>query len=391
MKIAVLGGAGLTGQCAAKNLAENKRVSEILIADLNKERISKVEKKLRSDKLTTATVDVSDVSETTRLLKGFDVVINAVQYYFNLDVMRAALNAKVNYVDLGGLYHMTLKQLELDQLFRSEGLTAIIGMGAQPGITNTVAKHASASLDHMIAVKIRDGSRDLTENAPPFVITWSLQTLLDEIVLDAVVYEDGRLITIPPLSRSEVVEFPEPVGTLETYVTLHSEIATFPRTFRDKGLSYCDWMEGSPNFMFVKMLADIGLADTNEVEVAGVRVKPRSFLLKLIESRGLLGYPEDVVPNDWEITRMIIEGTRNGRKLKLVYDIIIPPKPEWKMSCAQVGVGIPASIVAMMIADGEIKTKGVAPPETCVPTDRFFEELGRHGIKIVENVSGPLN
>ncbi len=391
MRIAVLGGAGLTGQCAAKNLAENKEVSEVLMADINEKRVATVVEKLGNKKLTTARVDVKNHDETAKLLQGFDVVINAVQYYLNLDVMRAALKARVNYIDLGGLYHMTLKQLELDQLFRSEGLTAVIGMGAQPGITNTVAKHASTLLDYMRAVKIRDGSRDLTENAPPFVVTWSLQTLLDELVLDAVIYEDGQLKTIPPLSRSEVVEFPEPVGTLETYVTIHSEIATFPKTFKDKGLRYNDWMEGSPDLMAVKMLADIGLADTSEVEVAGVRVKPRSFLLGLIESRGLIGYPEDVVPNDWEITRVVVEGAKDGRELRLVYDIIIPPKPEWKMSCAQVGVGIPASIVAMMIANGEIKAKGVVPPEVCVPPERLFEELGKHGIKIVENISGPIN
>ncbi|MDH7606892.1 MAG: saccharopine dehydrogenase NADP-binding domain-containing protein [Candidatus Bathyarchaeota archaeon] len=59
-------------------------------------------------------VDVKNIEETVKVIKDADVVVNGVQYYFNIDVMKACLKAKVPYIDFGGLYHMTLKQLELN-------------------------------------------------------------------------------------------------------------------------------------------------------------------------------------------------------------------------------------------------------------------------------------
>ena len=70
-----------------------------------------------------------------------DVVVNCTQYNWNLDVMSAALAARVNYMDLGGLYHMTKKQFALDRDFRRIGKLAIAGMGGAPGITNVMARH----------------------------------------------------------------------------------------------------------------------------------------------------------------------------------------------------------------------------------------------------------
>lgn len=391
MRIAVLGGAGLTGQAAVRNLVENKKVSEVLVGDINQKALDKVSEKIKSNKLTLKQVDVTDVEKTAELLKGFDVVINAVQYYFNIPVMQAALKARVNYVDHGGLYHVTIKQLELDSLFKSSGLVALVGMGAQPGITNVVARHASEYLDKMFSVLIRDGSRDFTEDAPPFVVTWSLQTLFDEMVMDAVIYEDGELKTVPALSRCETVDFPDPIGRMDTYVTIHSEIATLPSSFKDKGLRRCDWMEGSPDLLFIKMLADIGFAESEDIEINSTKVNPRNFLLTMLDKKGWIGYPENVTPNDWEITRVIIEGERLGKPVKKIYDITIPPKPEWRMSSAQIGVGIPSSTTAVMIAEGHVKEKGVIPPEKCIDPEYLFNEIGKHGIKIMEDRKELLN
>ncbi|MDW8084177.1 MAG: saccharopine dehydrogenase C-terminal domain-containing protein [Candidatus Caldarchaeum sp.] len=379
MRIAVLGGAGATGRAAVKNLLENKEVSEVLVADVSENALEKLSKTMRSEKLTTKALDVRRVDETADFLKGCDAVVNAVQYYYNIEVMQAALKTGVHYVDHGGLYHVTLKQLELDNLFKARNITALIGMGAQPGLTNVAARHAYENLDEMKAVYIRDGYRDLTPNGPLF--TWSPSTLFDEMTMDAVILRDGKTLTVPAFSLSEVIQFPEPVGELETYVTIHSELATFPKSFRDKGLKECDWMEGSPELTFVKKLAEIGFASTDEIEYEGLRISPRHFLLKLLGMKGLIGFREEVMPNDWEYTQVIVYGRRKGRDVKLVYQISFPNKPEWRMSCAQTGVGIPSSTAAIMLAEGEIRQRGVVPPESCIDPNLFLRKLEPHGIK----------
>lgn len=382
MRIAVLGGAGATGSAAVRNLVENKHVSEVLVGDANQDRLEKFASKLRSNKVSTKVVDVRKVDETEAFIRGCDVVVNAVQYYFNLDLMTAALKAGVHYVDHGGLYHTTLKQLELDGLFRSKGLTALVGMGAQPGLTNLCAAHAASLLDEMKEVYIRDGYRDLTPNGPLF--TWSPSTLFDEMTMDAVVLRGGKPVFVPAFSLSEEIAFPEPVGHLKTYVTLHSELATFPRSFSGKNLAECDWMEGSPELEFLKKLAEIGFASTEEIEYEGWRISPRKLFLKLVEMKGLVGFREGVVPDDWEYTYVYVYGRKMNKDVKLVYRITFPPSRKWMMSCAQTGVGIPSSTAAIMIADKQITAKGVVPPETAIQPDDFFGKMAQHGIEIVQ-------
>ena len=63
-------------------------------------------------------VDAREPASLRRALEGARVVVNAADYRLNLDVMRGALAASAHYVDLGGLFHVTRQQLELDAEFR---------------------------------------------------------------------------------------------------------------------------------------------------------------------------------------------------------------------------------------------------------------------------------
>lgn len=390
MRIAVIG-AGLMGRAITKVLSEQRGVSEIVVGDVDQERAEYVANRFGGGKARAVRADLTDVEGTAKVLKGAEVLVNAAQYYYNLEAMKVALLINADYLDLGGLYHVTLKQLGLSEEFSSKGLIAVLGMGAQPGVTNVLASHASRLLDKMVTVKIRDGTRNLTNIPSEFVATWSLLTLLDEFTLDAVVYEEGEIKYIPPLSRSEVVDFPEPVGKMRTYVTIHSEIATLPSSFKDKGLRHCDWMEGFDGIESLKMIAEIGLTRTDEITLAGRSVRPRDVLVELVKSKGLIGYPEGIVPNDWEATKVIVKGERLGRGVTLTYDVIIPPKPEWAMSCAQIGVSVPAAMVALMICEGEVEKRGALPPEKCIEPEPLLEAIAKYGLKVKLTEEEALN
>jgi saccharopine dehydrogenase-like NADP-dependent oxidoreductase len=88
-------------------------------------------------------VDASDEAAVARALKGCTVCVNCADYRLNVPVMRGALAAGAHYVDLGGLYHVTRLQLELDGQFRERGQGALLGMGSAPGKTNLLASAAS--------------------------------------------------------------------------------------------------------------------------------------------------------------------------------------------------------------------------------------------------------
>src|SRR5687767_2080722 len=111
MRIVVLGGAGLMGRITLRALAEAPRVEEVVIADLNPVPGYQLVEAIGSPKLRVTQMDATDEPALTAALRGADVCLNATVYYYNLAVMRACLAAGVHYLDLGGLFHTTRKQL----------------------------------------------------------------------------------------------------------------------------------------------------------------------------------------------------------------------------------------------------------------------------------------
>jgi saccharopine dehydrogenase-like NADP-dependent oxidoreductase len=175
-------------------------------------------------------VDARDPESLARALHGASVCVNCADYRLNLEVMEGALAAGCHYVDLGGLFHTTRRQLELDPRFSSAGLTAILGMGSAPGKTNLLARLATERVGEPRSLEIWAATRDPAAADHPFPITYSAQTLLDELQLRPVVLRDGELVEVEPLSGSARRELPE-LGDVEGIFTLHSELATLPGSF----------------------------------------------------------------------------------------------------------------------------------------------------------------
>jgi len=383
MKVVVLG-AGLTGRCAVRDLLKTSDVSEVVVADLEGERTEKFVSGLGSQKARAMSIDVRDHEATAAVLKDAEVVLNAVQYYFNLDVMKAALKAKVHYLDLGGLYHTTMKQLEMDSEFKKAGLTAVVGMGCVPGISNVMARWAADRLDSIETIRIRDGWRDFTPNSPRFVATWSIQTFTDEFTQNAIIFEDGALREVPPITLGETITLAPPVGEVEVFTTLHSELATFPSSFKEKGIRNVNWKEGGPKGweQDFQLITALGLMDREALTVKGATLSPRDFFLQLLASKHLIGHPEDVIPDDCECSRVQVVGKKHGERVELQLEVLYRSKREWKASSAQYGVGIPASIVAQMLGRNQIERRGVLPPENCVDPTAMFSELAKRDMPV---------
>ncbi|HEX2044633.1 MAG TPA: saccharopine dehydrogenase NADP-binding domain-containing protein [Gaiellaceae bacterium] len=177
-------------------------------------------------------VDVRDASSLARALEGATEVVNCADYRLNLEVMHGALAAGAGYVDLGGLFHMTRRQLELDDDFRAAGLTAVVGMGSAPGKTNLLARAAVERLGaEPRRLEIWAATRDPAAADHPFPAPYSVRTLLDELEMRPMVVRDGRLTDVEPLSGAAERELPDPVGRAAGIFTLHSELATLPARY----------------------------------------------------------------------------------------------------------------------------------------------------------------
>jgi saccharopine dehydrogenase-like NADP-dependent oxidoreductase len=380
MRAVVLGGGGLTGRITVRDLAHRGRFDEIVAADLDISLARAAAKATGNDRVVAHGVDVRDVPAVTKLLGKADVCVNAVQYNFNLKVMEACLEAGVPYLDFGGLFHMTRRQLEWDSRFRDRKILAIPGLGEVPGASNVLVADATKDLDRVDSIVIRDGWCDRTRGAPEVTFTWSPSTFLDEMNMNAMVWEGGKYREYPPLSGAEQYEFAAPVGSTTVYRTLHSEPATLPNSLRAKGLKHCEWKEGGPGIEILRILARVGLGSDDPLDLRGTPVVPRDFLLALLKREKLLGYPEGLVVNDWEVLDIEIHGEHGGRAVHRHATARFPPWPDWHASATEYAVGVCGAIGAELFAQRAMNGFGVVPPELAVPPKAFREALQERGI-----------
>jgi saccharopine dehydrogenase-like NADP-dependent oxidoreductase len=378
MRIVVLGGAGAMGQVAVRDLAHSNGVNEVVIAELSRQRAESVCAAIGVSKVKIVEADINQAQTLVTAFSGADVVINSTPYQFNLKVMEAALQAGTNYIDLGGLFHVTRKQLELDERFRQRGLLAVLGMGAAPGMTNVMAAHACQSLERIEAIDMVVAGVDFAVSDHPFLPPYALDTILDEYALEPMVFEDGQFHSKPPMSGETTVEMPAPVGRVKAFLTLHSEIATLPLAYADKGIKRVTYKLGLPEQFHerARFLVELGFGSQEPVDVGGAPVHPRKMLAAMIAQHKV----PDSEPNDCEVVRVDVRGQRNGAPALVRLESLVYSHPKWKVSCGALDTGVPPSIVAQMIASGIIKQTGVLPPEQCVPPEAFFAELAKRSI-----------
>jgi len=390
MKAVVLGGGGLTGRCSVKDLATGGVFDAVVAADLDPD-LAAAAAKAAGARASATTIDVRNKAALVALLRGADVVVNAVQYTFHLAVMDAALEARVPYLDFGGLFHMTRRQLAMDEAFRNAQRVAIPGLGQVPGISNVLAMQACEDLDRVDSLVIRDGWRDLTVGGPEISFTWSPSTFLDEMILPAQVFEGGAYREYPPMSGAEEFEFGPPVGKTRVYRTLHSEPATLPESLRSKGLTHCEWKEGGPGIEVLRTMSLLGLGSESPLEVRGQKVSPREFTLALLKREKLLGSPEGMDVLDWEVCDIEVRGTKGGSTVVRHAIGRFPPRPEWHLTATEYAVGVAGAVGAELIAQGKITAHGVVPPERCVPAGAFRAALAKRGIETtITPPEGPL-
>ncbi len=379
MNIVVLGGAGLMGRYAVRDLVLNPEVDQVTIADLDVELARQVAAILDSPKVKVEPADASDRASLVSLLSAADSLLNATVYYFNLPVMEACLEAGVHYVDLGGLFHTTRRQLELHERFQAAGITAVLGMGSAPGIPNVQAHYAAQRLDTIETIHIYDGIKP-----PPgddIFFGYAVPTIIDELTMPPMVYRDGEFIACEPLSEPEEYWFEPPIGLLKVHLSLHSEVATLPLTFADKGVQDCFfkinyWGISEEALLKIKLFADVGLAGSEPVEVKGVSIRPRDLLVKLMAPYtppldAFLAEPAD--PTDWrkEIVTEV-SGMQDGERVTYRVGTLtaVGSRP----------TGVAPAIVAHWLASGRVWEAGVFPSEAAVDPEAFFVELAKRDI-----------
>ncbi|HEU4784102.1 MAG TPA: saccharopine dehydrogenase NADP-binding domain-containing protein [Ktedonobacterales bacterium] len=399
MHIVVLGGGGAMGRITVRALAEDARVQRVTVADLGEAAAQKTIDWLEQGrgKAVATACDVRDADGLAKLLGGADVVLNATDYPFNLDVMRAALTAKISYADLGGLFHMTRKQYELHGAFAEAGLTAVLGIGSTPGITNILARVAADQLDTVERLDVRIGSADLRGGDMPFAPPYSIRTILDECSLEPMVFADGETHAVAPLTGQEAIAFPAPVGQMTAMYTLHSEVALFPVSFGERGLRHASFkIAFPPEFLDqLRLLVDLGIANTAPLAVRGARkgqtvqVAPREVLVALLQQRASTLPPGE--PNDCDVLRVVATGTQGDVPMELTEEMVVLPYKPWSIGAGDLDTGVPLAIAGILLASGEARLPGAHGAERVFDPAAFLRELARYGMHAHETLTRTIS
>ena len=379
MKALVLG-AGLQGIATTLDLAWNKNIEKITLGDFDLDQAKKVADLCNSKyghRVDPVFCDVNDKPALVELIKAHDVCINIVNYYYNCAIMEACLEAKRDYIDIGGLYVETVKQVKYDQQFKDAGLLAIIGIGGTPGVTNVCAAWAADQLDTVETIDFFCGCDDWGKSEKTFEVTYSIETIMDEFHMKPIQYIDGEYVEVEPRSGGVMVQYPKPIGEQYAYYLMHSEQGTIPESFKDKGLKNCRYKLGFSEEVLntLKFLHGLGFSKQETVNFEGHDIQPVKILKKLMELQ-----PDDpnAEINDCDVIKTVAVGTKDGKKVQYELDMICRPVKEWpELMGAQVYIGGAAAWATELLRKGVITAKGALAPELCIPPVPFFEEAAK--------------
>ncbi len=369
--ILALGGVGSVGRAALEDVLKHGPFDEVIVGDIDVARARRVVREIGDRRLGVVKVDAGKIAELRKVVKGFDVVMNALPFKYDVAVTRACVSAGVSGCDVSSVE----EQFAMDAVARGRGVVFVAGVGATPGITNIMVSKAGKILDRLEEVKICWAAFRATAPSPGLLETtlWEFEPNNPERV-----YFDGTFKHVPPFAGAELVDFGHPIGRHEVYYVPHPETKTIPRSFPSvrkvevKGT----WPHETMNML--RFLLDYGFYSGKPVKVGRRRVLP----LQLIQEV-LLNMPQAKTTRLWGYGLHVeVVGVRNGVRTKVVMKNSHPAMDRWGVNAYYNNVGIPLSVGAELIARGQVEDRGVLPPEKAYNPDIFIQELEKRGIGV---------
>jgi lysine 6-dehydrogenase len=384
MKVLVLG-AGRMGYGAVFDLIHNSPdVERVTVADLHLEKAEAVAAAIGISRIEPRKIDVSNYDDIVALMRGHDAAISCVNYWYNVPLSKAAIETGCNFCDLGGNNYVVDEQLALDAEAKAAGVNIIPDCGLAPGMVSILGMHGAAKFDRLDEIHIRVGGLPQKPEPPlNYQLVFSVEGLINEYVEAARVIREGKITTVDSMTELEELSF-DGFPPLEAFQT-SGGTSTLPDTFLRKvrELDYKTIRYAGHCEKF-KMMIDLGLCLSENIAVDGqagmlaAPVVPRMLFAKLLENH----LPAD--GPDYVLVRLEFVGQKRDRQeaCRLRYDIVDRYDEATGLSAMMRTTAFPASIIAQMMARGDVLSRGATPQEKAIDPDKFVAELGRRNIDI---------
>ena len=376
MRVLSLGGAGAVCQHATRDLAEFSDFLEIVIGDYDLAAAQKLADEIGDPRLSVLEIDAEDYDGLVQTFKGFDVVLNGLPWKYDMAVTKACMEVGVSGLDVS----TEEDQWDYDATAKEKGIVFIPGMGATPGITNAMARRGADQLDEVDDIQISFAAFRCPAPSPGLLITflWEFHPGTESRLY----YENGEFIWAGPFEGLRTVSFPGPIGEQEVCYIPHPETRTMPKSLGAKSVSVRGCFP--PHAMrLAKAMLESGLYSEEKITVKGIETTAFEMMYEI-----LLALPESKETPLWSYGLVVeVFGKKDGRRLKHTLWNRHLPQEEWGGKAAYYkNIAIPLSIGVQMISRGDVRHRGVIPPETALDPKLFFAELARRRIEIHETI-----
>ena len=411
-KVMLIGAGGVAGVAAAK-MAQNPDVfGELLIASRTKARCDAIKADIekrgfgkdgKKTVITTAQIDAMDVAATTAMIKDYkpDLVMNIALPYQDLAIMDACLAAGVSYLDTANYEPPEEAHFEYSwqwayrEKFEEAGLTAILGCGFDPGVTQVFSAYAQKHyFDEIHTLDILDCNGG--DHGYPFATNFNPEINIREVsakgsywvadpaadkpevvVENRKAFDKGWWVETAPMAIKRVYNFDQ-VGEKDMYLLHHEELESLGCNL--KGIKRIRFFMtfGQSYLTHLKCLENVGLTRIDPVDFKGQKIVPIEFLKALLPDPATLG------PRTKGKTNIgcIFEGVKDGKSVRYyVYNVCDHQECYREVGSQAISytTGVPAMIGAKMFLEGKWTEKGVHTCEEFDP-DPFMSELNVQGL-----------
>jgi saccharopine dehydrogenase (NAD+, L-lysine-forming) len=328
-----------------------------------------------------AQVDADNVAEVVALIEKVkpDLLINMALPYQDLPIMDACLETGCNYMDTANYEPREVAKFEYSwqwayhERFKEKGITAILGCGFDPGVTNVYCAYAQEHLfEYIDIVDCNAGDHGKT-----FATNFNPEINLREVTQDGKYWKNGEWIEIPALSINCDIDYPE-VGPKDSYLIYHEEEESLVKHI--KGLKQIRfWMTfGAEYIKHLQVFKSIGLISLEPIKHKGMDIIPMEFL------KDLLPVPSSLAEGYTGKTSIgvIFRGKKDGKPLtKMIYNVCDHAETNKEVSAQAVSytTGVPPVSGAAMFFRGEWAGKGVFNVEQ-FPAKPFLEDVAKRGL-----------
>ncbi|MES2996351.1 MAG: saccharopine dehydrogenase family protein [Verrucomicrobiota bacterium] len=387
-KVLIIGAGGVGSVAAHKCAMVPEVFGEITLASRTKSKCDAIAasvKQRTGREIATAQVDADDSKQTAELIRktGAKLVINVALPYQDLTIMDACLDAGVDYLDTANYEPKDVAKFEYSwqwayqEKFTKAGLSALLGSGFDPGVTNVFTawalKHHFDEIHTLDIIDVNGGN-----HGHAFATNFNPEINIREVTAECQHWENGEFVETPPMSEHQSFTCPDGVGTYEIYRMYHEELESLVKHIPTIQRAQF-WMSFSPNYLkHLEVLQNVGMTRIDPVSYNGQKIIPLQFLKAVLPNPGDLG----VTTKGRTCIGNVITGTKDGKpKATYIYNIC-----DHEACFAEVGsqaisytTGVPTMLGAKQMLDGGWRKPGVWNMEQHDP-DSFMADLNVHGL-----------